>query len=523
MRRTASALSLRIALIVSLGGFLFGFDASVISGVTRFVQPQFGLTDAQVGWLVSSPSIAAMLSMLAAGAVTQRWGRKPVLYVVAILYMVSAISSAVAPDYTFLVVSRMMGGLAFGAALVLAPMYIAEIAPAATRGRLISVQQLNIVLGFSTAYFSNYFLMQGMTEWGWASEATVWRWMFFVEFVPSLLFLGLLRFIPRSPRWLYLAGQEAEAVRTLEDLYGTEEAAGMLEQIRTAVAEKLKTPRARYRDLLSPSISAVFWLALLVGVLQQATGVNAIFFYATTIFERSGIGANASFAQAVMVGIINVVFTIIAIVVIDRLGRRPLLLAGLLGIAISMGITGWGFQAATYSITAERVAVVAEIHPDADLSGLAMLEGETFDSEVSFRHAAEAALGQDAFTEVQLAVIEQAITMPSILILFGILGFVASFAVSLGPVTWVLLSELFPQRLRAIGISVVGFVNSLVSWLVQFMFPLELDWIGSSGTYLLYGAIALIGGMVLMRRLPETKGKSLEEIQKSLLDPTVAS
>jgi MFS family permease len=451
-----------------------------------------------------------------------RFGRKSILSVVAVLYMISAVSSALSPSYAFLVMSRMVGGLAFGASLVLAPMYIAEISPARQRGRLVSIQQLNIVLGFSTAYFSNYFLVSNLAEWPFLTELTVWRWMFFVEFVPATVFLLLLRRIPSSPRWLFLAGRVQEAFAALKRLYGEEQGGAILKEISQLVEKSHKAGRGRYRDLLQPLVRPVFILALVLGVLQQATGVNAIFFYAPTIFERAGMGVDASFAQAVLVGIINVVGTIVAISLIDRMGRRPLLLVGLFGVLISMGITSYGFNQATYVLGQESVSTFEAELNASEMARLTDLIGASFVSETAFRDAVAEAIGEETYDGLQIEILKAAITMPVRLILFGILGFVASFAISLGPVTWVILSEVFPQSVRAIGISVVGFVNSLVSWFVQFVFPLELDLLGSAGTFLIYGLFGLLGLVYLFLCLPETKGQSLEEIQDMMSSPLVS-
>ena len=205
-----------IALVVSLGGFLFGFDASVISGVTKYIKPEFGLSDLQLGWVVSAPTFSAMFAMLVAGPVSDQIGRKKVLIVVAFLYILSAIWSAYAGGYFDLVVARMIGGIAFGAALILAPIYIAEIAPADQRGRLVSIQQLNIVIGFSVAYFSNYWLQSSLEGSSWLAETNVWRWMFGMESFPAILYFFALFLIPRSPRWLYTRDKTEEALKVLK-------------------------------------------------------------------------------------------------------------------------------------------------------------------------------------------------------------------------------------------------------------------------------------------------------------------
>ena len=512
MNRTAPK-TLLIALVVSLGGFLFGFDASVISGIIRFVRPEFNLTDLELGWVVSSPSFAAMFAMLIAGRISDRIGRKQVLIIVAFLYALSAILSAMAGSYSMLVIARMIGGAAFGAALILAPMYIAEISPASDRGKLVSVQQLNIVLGFSAAYFSNYFILQQIDAGSFINEATAWRWMLGIELLPAALYFFLLFIIPRSPRWLFNKNRGEEARDVLASLHGSEQAEEEARVIQEAIARSGGTDKATLRALFAKSMRFVVGIGLIIGILQQVTGVNAIYFYATSIFEQSGVGTDASFAQAVWVGIINVIFTLLAMALIDRMGRRPLMLIGIAGVAISMFLTAYGFNQATYTLSEDGLASIEDINATA----LQPLVGTTYSNDLDYKNALREVLSNQEYNTHEGALIETAITMNPILVLIGILGFVASFAFSLGPVMWVMLSELFPNHIRGIAISTIGFINSLSSWLVQFVFPWELSNFGNALTYLIFGLFAVIGFFILMRILPETKGKSLEEIEQELV------
>ena len=501
-----------IALIVSLGGFLFGFDASVISGVTNFIKPQFELNDLQVGWVVGAPTFSAMFAMLVAGPISDWMGRKRVLIIVAFLYFISAIWSAYAGSYNDLVIARMIGGVAFGAALILAPLYIAEIAPAEQRGRLVSIQQLNIVLGFSAAYFSNYWLQGNLEGSSTLSETTVWRWMFGVEGIPAILYFIALFFVPRSPRWLLLKGKEAEAQKILGRLFGQSHAATELQNIKDNIETNQTQPKAKLSMVFSKGLTAVLLIGLSLGILQQITGVNAIYFYATTIFEQSGVGTNAAFAQAVWVGIINVIFTLVAMALIDRMGRKPLVLIGLAGITLSMGLTAYGFNKATYTLPAASIAEMTQELQEP----LLPLADQTFENDLTYKAALKTALGIKLYTKNESLLVEKGIQMPSILILIGILGFVASFAISLGPVMWVMLSEMFPNLVRGIMISIIGFINSFTSWVVQFMFPWELSNLGNAATYLIYAMFALFGFFLMWRILPETKGKSLEDLEKEL-------
>ena len=508
---------IRTALIVALGGFLMGFDASVISGVVKFIEPQFNLTKLQLGWSVSSLTLTATLAMMIAGPLSDRFGRKSILVVASILYAISAIGSAIAPSFWFLVVARMVGGLGVGASLIIAPMYIAEIAPPAMRGQMVSFNQLNIVLGISVAFFTNYLILQfAASDAGWAQAlgfaGNEWRWMLGLETLPAILYFVGLFFVPRSPRWLIMHNEKQEALSVMQMAVGNVAAVQELDEIQKSMAKEENQEKGSIRDLFVPAMRLVITIGIVVGVLQQITGINSVFFYAPIIFEQSGIGTDASFVQAILVGLVNLVFTIVAILLIDKLGRKPLLGVGLTGITIAMFVLAYGFGQATYTLSPEAPAVVVE-QPEA----LAPLVGQTFESDVAFKNALQGALGDESATLYESQLITEAISMNPTLILFGILGFVAAFAISIGPVMWVLFSELFPNRIRGLAISFVGLINSAVSFLVQLVFPWELATLGSSLTFLIYGLFAAAGLVFVLMVVPETKGKSLEELEAELV------
>ncbi len=503
-----------IAAIVSLGGFLFGFDAAIISGVIGSVETLFDLNLAQKGWVVSSPSAAAMVAMVIAGSISNRLGRKPLLIFVAFLYALSALFSAYATSYEMLYIARMVGGLAFGSALILAPLYIAEVSNPENRGKLVSVQQLNIVLGFSAAYFASYYLNRMSSSGaGLINEDNAWRWMLGIELIPAVFYMIMMFFVPNSPRWLMMKNKPAKATKVLERLHGPAYAKTEFEEIQKNLSQEQNKTKVGLIDLLNPGLRYVLVIGLVVGVLQQITGINAVFFYATSIFEQTGIGTDAAFAQSVIVGLINVAFTILVMVLIDRMGRRPLLLIGIAGIAISMSITAYGFRQATYQLTSESIATLEDI----DQTQLASIANIEYSNDITFNKAVEEALGESTYKANRGAILKAATNMNAYLILFGILGFVASFAFSLGPVMWVLLSEMFPTRIRAVAIGVIGFINSFTSWLIQQIFPWELSTLGNATTYFLFALFAAIGFFVLYRILPETKGKSLEDLERELI------
>jgi sugar porter (SP) family MFS transporter len=510
--------TIRVALIVALGGFLMGFDASVISGVVGFIEPEFGLSKIELGWSVASLTLTSTLAMMLAGPLSDRLGRRPVLRIAAVLFSISAIASAVAPDFLTLVAARMLGGFGVGAALIIAPVYIAEIAPPDLRGRMVSFNQLNIVIGISAAYFSNFLILSlGGSDLGWVQslglDQSAWRWMLGVEALPAIFYFLALFFVPESPRWLIMHRRDGEAVDVMTQVSGRAEAEAELADVRASIGAA-STAQASLKELFQPAMKLVLTIGIAIAILQQATGINSVFFYAPMIFEQSGVGTDASFMQAVLVGLVNLVFTVVAIALIDRLGRRPLLGAGLVLIAACMLLLAYGFGSATYTITP---ALIESLPGDAGAEALLPMVDQVFHSDVEFRAAITAVLGEAAFTAHQSALVSAAIDMNPTLILIGILGFVAGFAVSLGPVMWVLFSELFPNRVRGLAISFVGLINSSVSFLVQLVFPWELSRLGNSLTFLIYGLFAIAGLFIVMRVLPETKGRSLEELEAELV------
>ena len=441
--------------VIALGGFLFGFDAAVISGVVPFITPEFNLSDWWVGAIVSAPSFAAIVAALTVGPVADYIGRKRVMVVLALLYTISAFASAFAPSPLLLLIGRFIGGFAFGT-LMLAPIYIAELAPARLRGRMVSVNQFNIVIGFSVAYFANYFIQQ-LTQSGSPLavainiEETAWRVMLGLEALPAVLYFLFMLTVPESPRWLVLQGREAQARTIMARITPAAEIEGLVREIRDSAEEATQNLGEKVRELFKPQLRRVMIVGLLAAVAQQSSGINAVFFYAPTIFEQSGVGTDAAFAQATYIGIVNVVFTIVAMLLVDTLGRRPLMLSGLAGIAASMFVSAWGFH-----------------------------------------------------------------TDNSTVVLLGIMGFVASFAFSLGPVMWVLFSEIFPNRIRGVCMAFMGIVNSGVSWFIQFVFPVELARFGPVVTMAIFGATAVVFLGLLGWLMPETRGRSLEELEKEL-------
>ena len=435
---------LTISLVTALGGLLFGFDISVISGTIPFIQDVFELNETLKGWVVSSALIGCILGASYAGRFGDKFGRKKVLLVVSVLFGISAIGSGVANTITTFVIYRILGGLAVGGASVLAPMYIAEVSPAHLRGRMVSLNQLTIVLGISMAYFSNYFLL--------AVGENAWRWMFAAEAIPSVFFFLALFIVPESPRWLVARNDETKAHFVLEKVAGTEFANFELSEIKASLAGKEK--RGTLKDVFKKKYSLILFLGIFLAVFQQWSGINVIFFYAPDIFAKANLGVDAALFQTTLVGLMNILFTIVAMRVIDKMGRKKLMLIGAAGMAFCYIIIGCLFQ------------------------------------------------------------IEK--TDDWLLLTFIVIT-PAFFAFGLGPTVWVVLSEIFPNKIRGAAMSVATFSLWVACYLLTLTFPIFVEWFNAANTFWLYAVICIIGFVVIFKYLPETKGISLEKLEKMLV------
>ena len=332
-----------------------------------------------------------------------------------------------------------------------------------------------------------------------------------VEIIPAIAYMLLLFTIPESPRWMVVNNKREQALPVIEKLFPDQSAETVVRDIKQTSEDTLPPLFERLKALFSKNMRFILVLGIVVGVCQQITGVNAVYFYAPTIFEQSGIGQDAAFSQAIWVGVINVVFTILAMLLIDRLGRKPLMLIGLAGVAISMTIAAIGFKNATYQLTQASVSNIELVELREKLSPMLDIK---YESDLAFKAALSQHLGEQVARDNQSLLIQASANMNATLILIGILGFVASFAISLGPVMWVLLAEIFPNHLRGIGIAFTGLINSAVSFTVQLVFPWELANLGTATTFIIYGVFAIVGFVLVYRMLPETKGKSLEQIEQ---------
>lgn len=435
---------LLISAIAALGGLLFGFDTAVISGTTPFIKPYFGLDDIGLGWTVSSLLGGCILGVISAGKPSDVFGRKITLMSAAILFALSAFGSALSNHLSVFIGFRVIGGFAVGIASMLSPMYISEISPAARRGRLVSFNQLAIVIGILLAFVSNALLVD--------SGQNNWRWMLAVMGLPALLFFIFLFFAPESPRWLVQKGFSQNALKILESVNGTEQAKEELLTIEDSINEDRET--GTYREVFSGHMRPILIIGVFLAVFSQITGINSIMYYAPVIFQSIGAGASSAVTQTALIGGCNLIFTFLAIILIDKLGRKPLLIGGTIGMMISLTSIALAFYLKQY-------------------------EGY--------------------------------------LILFLILTYIASFAASLGPVTWVLISEIFPNKLRSKAMSVAIVSLWMANFMLILVFPVILNRLGGAVAFIIFDIMCLLLFLFIIFRIPETKGKSLEELEKILV------
>jgi len=440
----------RVSLVAALGGLLFGYDTGVINGAIGPLKAHFELSGAQEGWAMGCALIGCALGAGLAGVLSDWLGRKKVLVFSAVMFFVSAVGTAVPQSLVIFIIFRIIGGLGVGAASMTSPMYIAEISPTRMRGRMVSLNQLAIVLGFLVVYFVNYFIdLQGNALW---NQQTGWRWMFGSESLPALLLFILLLFVPDSPRWLTKQGRDAEALEILTRANGPEDAQMEVEQIR----EALTLETGSLKQLLSSGMKIILAMGIALAVLQQVSGINVILYYGTEIFKQMGSGTNAALRQTIIIGVVNLSFTVVAIWTVDRLGRKPLMLIGAVGMTLTLTATG---LSAFFQQTSHWVLVF-------------------------------------------------------------ILGYIACFALSVGPVTWVILSEIFPTKIRGRAMAIATVCLWIANYVVSQTFPMmnENPWLierfHHGFPFWVYAVFCILLFLLVWRFIPETKGKSLEEIEK---------
>ena len=439
-----------VCMVAALGGLLFGYDTGVINGAIGPLKAHFVLDANWAGWATGCALVGCAIGAAIAGVLSDWLGRKKVLILSAILFFISAVGTALPKNITTFIIYRIIGGLGVGAASMSSPMYIAEISPARIRGRMVSVNQFAIVSGFLVVYFVNYFIaLQGDQMW---NQESGWRWMFGSEALPALLLLVLLFFVPESPRWLTKQNRSNEALEILTRVDGAEYAKTELLEIKDALAHE----SGSLKQLFQPGMKIVLVIGIVLAVLQQVTGINVFLYFGTEIFKKMGSETNAALLQTVVVGAVNLTFTIVAIWTVDRLGRKPLMIIGSAGMGLSL------------------LAM-----------GLASYFGRT-----------------------------------ELWLLLFILGYIACFALSVGPVTWVILSEIFPTRIRGRAMAIATVCLWVANYLVSQTFPMmeESNWLlekfHHAFPFWLYGIFCVVLVTFVWRFVPETKGKTLEEIEK---------
>ncbi len=454
-----------IAIVAAMGGLLFGYDWVVIGGARQFYESYFGLASEQlVGWANSCALVGCFVGSLAAGFMGDRFGRRRILLVSAILFAVSSVLTGWANVFSSFIFWRIVGGTAIGLSSNISPLYIAEISPAAIRGRLVSLNQFAIVVGILLAQVANWtiarpipdrissalFLQSWNVQYGW-------RWMFTVVAIPAIVFTFTSLFIPESPRWLMAKGREARARAILMRIGGAAYAESETRGIAHALAREAGN-RHSWSDLLRPGVRKVLVVAVLLAFLQQWTGINILFNYAAEIYRSAGYGANDIFLNIVITGTINLVFTVLAMAIVDRIGRRFMLILGCAGIGVSHLLSGLAYRAGWHGAPILLLTLCA----------------------------------------------------------------IACYAMTLAPVTWVLIAEIFPNRIRSMGVSVAVSALWIASFLLTYTFPMLNRALGSSGIFFAYGAICLMGGLFVLSSVTETKGQSLEEIETSVIERALA-
>lgn len=432
------------SLIVALGGFLFGFDTAVISGVEKHIQELFQLTPFWHGITISSALIGTVIGALTAGEPADKYGRKPILFIIAGLYVLTAVGSAMASNVTLFILFRFLGGIGVGASSVVAPMYIAEISPAKIRGRMTAMFQFNVIFGILIAFISNYLLR------GFGSEP--WRWMLGVAAIPALLYFSFLFLIPESPRFLIKIGQIARAKIILEriEIAAIEEE---IEEIKQTVAKSANGNQHLFSKIYLKPIS----IAFLVAMFNQFSGINAILYYAPRIFEISGLSNADSMFQSILIGVTNGIFTILGMILIDRVGRKKLLVTGSVGMSLCLGL-------------------IAKTFYTQDFSGYGLL--------------------------------------------ILLLVYIMFFAFSTGAVIWVLIAEIFPASIRGHGQSLGSFTHWFFAALITFLFPVvaKTSEFGVGHAFLFFSLMMVVQAVVVWKYFPETKGRTLEELGENLIN-----
>ena len=449
----------RICLVAALGGLLFGYDWVVIGGAKPFFVKYFGLTsEAMTGWAMSSALVGCLIGSVISGVSSDRFGRKRLLILAGMMFVVSAIGTGFANTFTVFVVYRLLGGIGIGLASNLSPMYIAEVSPAEMRGKFVSINQLTIVIGVVAAQVVNWLIAMNMPK-GFTEEQilaswygqTGWRWMFAAEAVPAGFFFLMMFFVPESPRWLIKNAKDKLAAHILDRVGGREYADAEVANIKDTLANEIR--QVHFGELLEPKMIRIISIGVLLAALQQWCGINVIFYYAEEVFKAAGYEISGLMQNIVWTGVIMLAFTFVAIFTVDRIGRRALMLIGAAGLTVIYAILGCCY-----------------------------------------------------FFE-----------MKGIYMLILVLAAIACYSFSLAPVTWVLLSELFPNRIRGAAMSISVVSLWATCWALAQWYPALNSRLGAHGSFWAFGVVCLLGFIYILKMLPETKNKTLEDIERELV------
>ncbi|MEN5061181.1 sugar porter family MFS transporter [Luteimonas sp. TWI1416] len=452
-----------ISCVATIGGFLFGFDSGVINGTVDGLQQAFGSSKAALGFEVASMLLGCAIGAFFAGRLADRWGRRSVLIISAVLFLLSAIGSGAATSSLMFIAARVLGGFAVGAASVMSPAYIAEVAPARYRGRLATVQQIAIISGLFAAFLSNYLLARSAgasTDALWLG-APAWRWMFWMMAFPSLLFLALLMLIPESPRYLMVKRRHGEALAVLSRLYGPVQAQTTLGEIERSLAGDQHRPRlSDLVDRVSGRIRPIVWVGIGLATFQQLVGINVVFYYGAVLWQAVGFSESDALLINVLSGALSIGACLVTLVLIDRIGRKPLLWIGSLGMAVSLAVLTWVF--------ASGALVDGHLQLPDGMGTVALIAANAY---------------------------------------------VVFFNMSWGPVMWVMLGEMFPNQIRGSGLAVAGAAQWTSNFAITMSFPVLLAGIGLASAYAIYMVAAFVSVGFVLRYVRETKGRALEQME----------